>query len=192
MKEFDIASYQRKWQGAIGIALKGNDKVAVRYDLIEPWRSGDGDYIYARTEPFGETFLHAKPRDANTPVLEPIYYPFDTGVYVAKDGGFIILSRQHRKSYTCGITSHSFHVNPCGMTSPYTWDKIHWLGPVLPKDYNGKEIGYISRKIWWQGDRLFYLNTIIGYITQKVVKVNNALYIPYLRSVFKKCQIEVL
>lgn len=194
MKEFDIGAYQRKWQGAIAIVEKDTRKVPVKFDMIEPWRSNDGkNYIYARCLPFGECFLHEKPGDAatETPILEPVYHPFDSGVYVATSSRFVVLTRNHKKTYTCGITNHSFHINNIGMPN-WQWDQVHWLAPIIPQDYNGKELGYISRKIWWQQDKLYYLNTLIGYILDKKVKVNNALYVPYLRSVFKKCQVEVL
>jgi hypothetical protein len=129
----------------------------------------------------------------------PVYTPFESGMYQVKGATDwrALVVKNHTKSFAVGMNAHThmwYGYDPKGVvTSCKAWD-IDLLAPVpLDSWDHTKPFGVLSKKVWWQQDRLMWLSKQLGFIKGNTILLDSEIYKPFIQQlVGPKCQLSVL
>lgn len=204
MKEWDVDAYKRKWNNTIGIAkVNGKPQVVFYQDIAA--RSTQSGKIYPvcvvhfdKNRLWGIYETHAEDEAG---VIEPVYHAFEPGIYLHNKikNGFVIIEKQHRKSFAiglspggnCNIMGYSFD-GESPIRVPNTVDTC-FLEPLPKAKIGEKGSGYIDRRWWYCGERVYYLDAHLGFKEGKKFILSKPEYLPFVAPLLdKECQIRAL
>ncbi len=199
MLEYDIESWHRKWKGCTGILKKPDGTIFQDYyEQIEHW---DDTQYMAHLLTNGKHILRGMPvegSDIKTAV--PVYTPFESGVYHIKGVPLYraLVVKNHTKSFAVGMNAHTHmwygYCVDTGNISPLKAWEIDLLAPIAVDPWDPtKPFGVLSKKVWWQHDRLMWLSKQLGFIKGNSIILDSEIYKPFIQQlVGPKCQLSVL
>lgn len=197
MIEFDHHAYHRKWDSCYGVFSFGdNSRFTDRLYGIEGWNT-DNKVITFGTLQNRKTrvFLEEGDKEGTYPIIKLHYHEFPSGVYPRLiNPGFAVIDRRHHRAFFVGLRPGVTHqISWVGNKEENLFD-IDLLGNVEQRPIEDKPFGWINRRVWWEGDKLYYLRHLIGYISNpNSIKITDSIYVPFLKQlVGEGCQIKTL
>ena len=205
MLEFDTDSWHRKWKGCAGILASPNGEMFQDYyNGIEQV----GDKLFtASLAKTGHTLMGlgnaagAPVEYKGLPWAMPMYIPFVSGVYHPIEGHTlihrIVMWKNHNKCFSVGVNGHTYTwiaYSKSGIevsSKPQETDLLR--EPEIDEFNPGQVMGVLSRKLWWQADKLMWVHKQIGFIKGWDIMLDAVFYIPFIQPlVGPKCQLKVL
>lgn len=200
IKEYDPESYARKWRGSLGIAEVNGEKKAVYYSDIISYTLDDGERVTATLLDSSSELYAINHKTPQMKTVVPLYYPWEAGIYVSSVSTevFSLLWRAHRKSYTNGIYFGSnwnlitIHPETSEYISNPRLNTLNWFTPLPKMPVREQGSGYLSKKFWYLGEKVYFLYSHIGIKQGKTFSVSQDL-VPFLKPhLDEECQIKVL
>lgn len=112
MREWDVASYNRKFAHSIANCGIGNEPPEWR--CIHEISQEGAVFLRGEDDPVGQVVFECKgaPLLAEMPIVEFNYTPIEAGMYAYKNSKdlFFILQRRHLKSFKIGLTSEGYEI----------------------------------------------------------------------------------